>query len=149
MKISRRNFIRLGGAAAFVGANFLTPVGAAATVATAAEQKTGGDALSYLTAADFKKYVGTKFSLTTAAGGTFAAVLTSVAQVRKTEGAVKENLRGGRPVAEAFTLSFKLSKRAAPQATYRLRHSGLGAFDLFLVPEADAENSLCAVINRI
>lgn len=154
MKISRRNFIRRGGAAAFAGAALLLPV-------SAAPQKTQGgsgafspaaaaaaDPLLYLTSDDFKRCAGTQFLLLTEIGTT-TAVLSSVTQIIARRG--PRNPRQQAP-PETFSLSFRLPTAAEegwPQATYGLRHPRLGEFDLFLVPEASSDISLYAVINRI
>lgn len=153
MNISRRNFIGLGSAAVFSGTNFLTPV-------SAAEQKmhSGFGALSaeviddplfYLTGADFKKHVGKEFLLTCEAGG-IAGVLSNVTQIKaiKSDNSAKET-SPQQPVAETFTLSFRLPINDFRQATYRLWHPKLGEFDLFLVPEARSKFLLYAVVNRI
>jgi hypothetical protein len=153
MNISRRNFIKLG-SAAFAATNFLIPLSANAAKKTngvfgALPPEALADPFLYLTAADFKKYVGTEFSLITESGKT-AAVLSNVTQVKpakSADGSSKNSRR--QPVAETFTLSFKLSKDGFRQETYRLWHPGLGEFDLFLVPEASRKSSLHAVINRI
>ena len=153
MNISRRNFIGLSSAALFAGTNFLTPV-------SAAEQKThssfGGlsaevldDLLFYLTGADFKKYVGKEFLLTYETGAVIA-VLKNVTQVEpaKSGNSEKKNYQE-QPIAEIFTLSFQLPMSGFKQATYRVQHSKLGEFNLFLVPEARSKFLLYAIINRI
>ena len=152
MNISRRNFIKLGSAAAFVGTNFLVPV-------SALGQKTDGglgalspealaDPFFYLTAADFKKYAGTEFLLFTETGA-IAAVLSNVTQVKAAKSARRVSKNSSQPVAETFSLSFNLPTEGFTQATYRLQHPNLGEFDLFLVPEARSKFLLHAVINRI
>jgi hypothetical protein len=152
MKISRRNFIKLGSAAAFVGTNFLMPV-------SAPGQKTDGglgalspealaDPFFYLTAADFKKYAGTEFLLFTETGA-IAAVLLDVTQVQAAKSARRLSKNPSQPVAETFSLSFNLPTEGYTQATYRLQHPNLGEFDLFLVPEGRSKFLLHAVINRI
>lgn len=152
MKISRRNFIKLGGAVAFVGTNVLIPV-------SAAGQKTDGaletlpaevldDPFFYLTAEKFKQYAGTEFLLFTETGVT-AAVLSDVTQIKASKSVRRVSKKPSQPVAETFSLSFNLPREGFTQATYRLQHSSLGEFDLFLVPEANSKFSLHAVINRI
>lgn len=152
MKITRRNFIILGSAAAFAGTNFLTPV-------SATGQKTQGsssslplealdDPLFYLTAADFKKHVGTEFLLFTEIGAV-VAVLSKVTQIQVTKPGNPTNKKSHQPAAEIFTLSYNLKSGGATQNTYRLQHPKLGEFNLFLVPEANSSSLLHAVINRI
>jgi hypothetical protein len=152
MKISRRNFIKLGSAAAFVGTNFVMPV-------SALGQKTPGslgvlspealdDPFFYLTAADFKKYTGTEFLLFTETGA-IAAVLSNVTQIKAAKSASRAGRKSNQPVAETFSLSFGLPIEGFTQATYRVQHLNLGEFDLFLVPEANSKFLLHAVINRI
>ena len=152
MNISRRNFIKLGSAAAFVGTNFLMPV-------SAPGQKTDGgfgalspealaDPFFYLTAEDFKKYAGTEFLLFTETGA-IAAVLSDVTQIKAAKSASRAGRKSSQPVAETFSLSFNLPTEGFTQATYRLQHPNLGEFDLFLVPEASSKFLLYAVINRI
>lgn len=152
MNISRRNFIKLGGAAAFVGTNLLMPV-------LANGQKTSGslsvlpmealaDPFFYLTAEDFKKYVGAEFLLFTETGA-IPAVLSDVTQVKAAKSARRAARKSSQPVAETFSLSFNLPTEGFQQATYRLQHPNLGEFDLFLVPEASSKFLLHAVINRI
>ena len=152
MNISRRNFIKLGSAAAFVGTSFLTPVAATG-------QKTHGslsalppealdDPLFYLRAADFKKYIGTEFLLFTETGA-IAAILSDVTQHKTIKSIRRLGKNSNQPGAEMFSLSFNLPKEGFTQATYRLQHAGLGEFDLFLVPEASDKFLLHAVINRI
>ncbi len=152
MNISRRNFIKLGSAAAFVGTNFLTLVAVTG-------QKTPGslgtlppeildDPLFYLTAADFKNYIGTEFLLFTETGA-IAAVLSNVTQLKTTKSARRVGRNLSQPVAENFSLSFNMPAEGTTQATYRVQHPRLGEFDLFLVPEANGKFLLHAVINRI
>src|SRR5688500_18087897 len=153
MSISRRNFIKLGSAAALVGTSLLMPVAATG-------QKTSGslealpaevldDPFFYLTAEDFKKYAGTEFLLFTETGA-IAVVLSNVTLMKAT----KLNRRvvskkSSQPVKETFSLTFNLPAEGSQQGTYRLQHPSLGEFDLFLVPEARSKNLLYAVINRI
>ena len=152
MNISRRNFIKLGSAAVFVGTNFLMPV-------LATGQKTDGslealpaealaDPFFRLTAADFRKYEGTEFLLFTETGAT-AAVLSEVTQIKAAKSGSRAGKKSNQFAAETFSLSFNLPTEDFTQATYRLQHPNLGEFDLFLVPEANSKFLLHAVINRI
>ncbi len=151
MSISRRNFIKLGGAAALVGANFLKPVSAAGQKTdslNALPAEVLDDPFFYLTADDFKKYAGTEFTLFTETGA-ITVVLSKVAQEKSAKIDRRAKKGSSKPGAETFSLSFNLPTEGLTQATYRIQHPSLGEFDLFLVPEADSKSLLYAVINRI
>ena len=152
MSISRRNFIKLGSAAAFVGTSFLLPVAATGQKTSGSLEALPPEALAdpffYLTAADFKKHAGTEFLLFTETGAV-AAVLSDVTQVKEAKSVSRGGKKSSQPVAETFSLSFNLPSEGLTQATYRLQHPNLGEFDLFLVPEASSKFLLHAVINRI
>lgn len=87
----------------------------------------------------FATSLGAGYTLTSAAGS-IAAELVSC-----TEGPPSDRV-------ETFTLLFHArSARPAEQGTYRAEHTGLGTFDVFLVPVArDAGGvDLEAVFNRL
>src|SRR5215204_3975407 len=123
MNISRRNFIKLGSAAALVGTNILIPVIAKGRKTDGSLGVLSAEALAdpffRLTGADFKKYVGTKFLLFTETGA-IAAVLSDVTQVKAAKFASREGKKSSQPVAETFSLSFNLPTEGFTQATYRL-----------------------------
>lgn len=151
MKISRRNFIKLGSGAALVGTNLLTPFAAPGQNTNSLRSlpmEALDDPFFFLTAADFRKYAGTEFLLFTETGA-IVAVLSDVTQIKAAKPARRGKNNSSQPRAETFSLSFNLPAEGLPQATYRLQHPNLGEFDLFLVPEADSKTSLHAVINRI
>jgi hypothetical protein len=157
MNTSRRNFIKTGTlAAVFAGTNLFTVGFCSAQEKSAASgelpEKVFGDPLLHLTAANFREYVGTEFSVLTDVGGAVAVL----SNVTETQQSVEPVRRFGdafrrRTRAENFVLSFRVSASDFSQATYRLRHPNLGQFDLFLVPGSSEnnENLLHAVINRI
>ncbi|MGI8642373.1 MAG: DUF6916 family protein [Pyrinomonadaceae bacterium] len=146
MKFSRRHFIKLGGATA-AGILGFGNFAFGQKKSFFADQLPDGvlaDPLFGYTAEDFRKYLGTEFSLMTE-GAAITAVLTAV---RSSLAPGKKSARVKR--AECYTLSFQLPSNA-PQATYTVFHPRLGTFDLFLVPGKtdNAEFLLHAVINRI
>ncbi|HSK72349.1 MAG TPA: hypothetical protein VK892_11670 [Pyrinomonadaceae bacterium] len=154
MKITRRRFILLGSAAVIAGNNLLTPFAAEAQKTSgfsgALPAKNFSDPLSYLTAEDFKKYVGTEFLLITENGKT-SAKLSNLTQTKKPAKTARpaDKASSGKAVAETFTLSFRAVKSGFSQNTFRVWHSGIGEFDLFLVPDSKGAFLLHAVINRI
>ncbi|MCA1590669.1 MAG: hypothetical protein LC734_09860 [Acidobacteria bacterium] len=143
MKISRRNFITLGGATAFGGTNLLISATTAAQDSRSFQPRAEAysDQLMYLTSADFRRHVGSEFLLVTDTEAT-PIRLAFVAQI------IPAASRRRRLVAEAFSLSFE-TPVGFSQATYHLRHAHLGEFDLLLVPEGDNELMLHAVVNRV
>jgi hypothetical protein len=152
MNISRRNFIKLGGAATLVGANFLMPASALGQKTDdhlgALPEEVQADPFFHLTAEDFKKYAGTEFFLFTETGA-ISVVLSKVTQTKAARVIRRTGKNSSKPVAETFSLSFNLPTEGFNQSTYRLQHPGLGEFDLFLVPEASSKSVLHAVINRV
>jgi hypothetical protein len=155
MKISRRSFIKAGTVfTAFAGTNlFIAPAAEAqkinADFAGALPAEVFADPFLYLTSEDFKKYVGSEFSLITETGA-IAVVLVNLTQKTKSKLASKKT-SGRKAVPEAFTLSFEAEKAAFSQKTYKLFHPNLSEFDLFLVPGENLNGKirLHAVINRI
>lgn len=154
MKVTRRNFIKLGSAAVFAGNSLLMPLAAEA-------QKMSGfsgglsanvftDPLSFLTAEDFKKHVGTEFLLITE-NEIISANLAKLIQTRKpaTTARSADKNSSRKLVAETFSLSFHTNGSNLSQSTYRVWHSAIGEFDLFLVPDTEGKFLLHAIINRI
>lgn len=157
MNKSRRNFIKIGSSAAvFAGTNLLTSVFSSAQEKSAASREFSsqvlGDPLFGLTSENFKKYVGAEFILITDRQ-TVSATLSNVTQVTmpiKSKQTFKQAIVGNM-IAENFMLSFQLSAKNFPQATYQFWHPNLGQFPLFLVPgeRKKGQTFLHAVINRI
>lgn len=146
MKFSRRHFIKLGGATAagIFGFGSFTFGQKISVSANDLPAEMFADPLYGHGADDFRKYLGTEFSLLTE-GEMITAVL---ADVKSSVVRRNHNFRNRR--AECFTLSFNLPSDM-PQATYTIFHPNLGNFDLFLVPgkSDEADSLLHAVINRI
>ena len=131
MKVSRRNFIKLGAVGGFAAAtNLLAPA------LSAAQEKLGAsgvaaDSLQTLASANFRSAVGTEFSLLnlTDASENAVAVLSKVNMVKATGKSVR---RGGEAekqrgtAAENFTLSFRLPAESLSQSTYLVQHASLG-----------------------
>ncbi|MDQ3130916.1 MAG: twin-arginine translocation signal domain-containing protein [Acidobacteriota bacterium] len=146
MKFSRRHFIKLGGAtaAAIFGFGSFTFGQKNSVTGDDFPAEMFADPLYGHGADNFRKYLGTEFSLMTKSE-TITAVLADVKS-----SVVGKNKKFGNKRAECFTLSFNLPSDA-PQATYKVLHPNLGNFDLFLVPgkSDEADSLLHAVINRI
>ena len=146
MKFSRRNFIKLGGASmvAVLGCGGAAFGRKKSFFAGNFPSETAADRLFGYSANDFRKYLGTKFSLKNGSAA-FTVVLAAVKSSVIPANTANQNIG-----AECFTLSFDLPSNA-PQATYTVFHPNLGTFDLFLVPGKTNESRslLHAVINRI
>jgi len=146
MKFSRRHFIKLGGAAAagILGFGSFAFGQKKSFFADRLPDGMLADPLFGYTADEFKKHLGTGFTLMTE-NAAITAVLTAVIS-----SAVSRNKTARNRRAECFTLSFQLPSDA-PQSTYTVFHPQLGTFDLFLVPGRSdkTESLLHAVINRV
>lgn len=146
MKFSRRHFIKLGGATAATIFGFGSFTFGQKKSVTAGDfpAEMFADPLYGHGADDFRKYLGTDFTLMT------EGAMISAALVAVNSSVIRRNKNNRNIKAECFTLSFRLPSDA-PQATYTVFHPNLGNFDLFLVPgKSDkAESLLHAVINRI
>jgi hypothetical protein len=156
MNTTRRNFIKASALAAFFAGTdlFASTASAAENSAALGELQTeiSGDRLFYLTAEDFKKYIGAQFSLI-GEKDVVNAELSSVAQSVKPPGIARSlNKASSRKLTkETFTLSFRVPSGGFSQATYQVWHPNLGQFDLFLVPSGKGHDQILvhAVINRI
>lgn len=154
MPISRRNFIRIGSiSAALVAGNFLgseSGVFAQTKIFRAGNlpSEIYSDALFSYHAETFGKHIGSSFDLFTD-GFAESAVLTEIKENPLSNG--KKLKKRQIESSENFTLSFRISKPDAPQATYTVIHRELGQFDLLLVPAKNdrGEFLLDAVINRL
>ena len=146
MKFSRRHFIKLGGATAagVLGFGSFAFGQKKSFFANGLPDGMLADPLFGYTADEFKKHLGTGFTLMTE-NAAITAVLTAVKS-----SVVSRNKSARNRRAECFTLSFQLPSDA-PQATYTVFHPQLGTFDLFLVPGRSdkTESLLHAVINRV
>ena len=145
MRFSRRHFIKLGGATAIgiLGSGNFAFGQNEASFYNRLPAEALADPLFGYTADSFRRHLGTSFYMT-GESEAVNAMLTAV-----TSSAFKNRAVRNRK-AECFTLSFVLPSDA-PQTTYKVFHSQLGTFDLFLVPgKNDKDESLLhAVINRI
>ena len=145
MEFSRRHFIKLGASAAGVAGfgsfafgqekSFLNDDLRSALLA---------DPLFGYTAKDFRKHLGTKFTIMTESAAQTAVLV----DVKSSEASKDESASNKK--AECFTLSFQTPSKES-QATYTIFHPRLGTFNLFLVPGQSnkAESLLHAVVNRI
>jgi hypothetical protein len=97
---------------------------------------------------EFQQAQGTSFRVLSVDPPALALVLAKVAVVRSLE----HRVSGDKAAAyENFSLFFDgPAERLLPQRTYRLEHSRLGVFDLFIVPVAQERGLLRyeAVFNR-
>jgi len=146
MKFSRRNFIKQGGATmvGILGCGGVVFGRKKSFFADNFPSEMAADRLFDYSANDFRKHLGTKFSLKTGSAA-FTVVLAAVKSSVISANIANQNIR-----AECFTLSFDLPSKA-PQATYTVFHPNLGTFDLFLVPGKNnkAGALLHAIVNRV
>jgi Domain of unknown function (DUF6916) len=136
MNEMRRHLLRL---ASLTAASVILPLELLAQSAgnaapTSAPQDGEYDALSYLTAADFKPFVGAVFKIQSPTG----SVRVSLAQVQSpptlpkaTQGAT------AKATPQTFALRFmNISGGPLTQGTYVFRNSSLVPFAMFIVPSA-------------
>lgn len=142
MNSTRRNFIKLSGAAAAAGILGLNNPAFGQKKSFSAA--VSADSLSYYNAENFREFIGTEFTLFNE-NEPSAAVLTAVKDFAG--GKVKSSRNKN---ANCFTLSFEVEAEK-PQATYTVFQRRLGSFDLFLVPGKSAKGThlLHAVFNCI
>ena len=146
MTFSRRHFIKLSGAtsAGILGLGSFAFGKKKSFFVDDLPSEIYGDPLFGYTAADFRKYLGTEFSLLTE-----SVPITGVLVAVKSSATSRNGTAQGRN-AECFTLSFRLPSDAT-QATYTVFHPRLGTFNLFSVPgrSSSAKSLLHAVVNRV
>jgi hypothetical protein len=156
MNTTRRNFIKSSAFAAFFAGTGLFSSLASASENSVAQGELSndvlGDRLSYLTSEDFKKHIGTQFSLIREEEVITAQLLGITQTIRPIK--IAQHLSGGsrrKLTRETFTLSFQTLTDDFSQATYQVWHPNLGQFDLFLVPGSKQGDQIFinAVINRI
>lgn len=126
----RRSLLRLG---VLTAASAALPAGAfvadsfAATITPAGSEY---DALSYLSAADFKPFIGATFKAQSDAGSA-RVTLAEVQNPPALSGTNKTTV----PSPQAYALRFKnASGGPLSQGTYVFRNSSLPAFAMFIVP---------------
>jgi Domain of unknown function (DUF6916) len=142
MNEMRRHVLRLGTLAA---ASIVLPVEVLAQYAgksatTSAPSDSAYDALSYLTAADFKPFVGAVFKAQSQAGSAslvLAEVQSPPRLATATQGASTT------PTPQTFALRFmNLSGGPLAQGTYVFHNSSLVPFAMFIVPSAKGAKPL-------
>jgi hypothetical protein len=128
MKISRRSFVVLSGAAAAAS------LGLSGIVAG---QKRTPDGLSSLSADRFRTYIGTEFQISTN-DLSFTATLSEVKDFAIHTG-------------ECFSLTFNTVISNPGQQRFHVSHFALGNFDLLMVGNKKSRNTsmLVATINRL
>jgi hypothetical protein len=156
MSITRRTFVRAGAVSAlFAGLN-LSPaklifaqeknVPGAGGFTVPYEAKT--EAPYYFTHETFVPYLNSTFRISSAAkGAAFDATLVQVFDYQAQARARKMKTHAG----ECFSLSFRAGERdTVSQGIYKLSHSALGRFSLFIVPGTpSAEGTMyTAVVNH-
>lgn len=137
MDEARRQLLRLGTLTAACAALPLEALGEFVSEPVAASSLASNeneyDALSNLTAADFKPFVGAVFKAQSEASGSASVVLVEV-QCPPKLGKPAKNPATSQHI---FALRFKsVSGKPLKQGTYVFQHKALGNFALFVVPSA-------------
>ncbi len=140
MKFSRRDFIKLGGAAiASLGVPGLVFGQQKPFSVTDLPAEALGDPLLNYNSNVFRQHLNSRFTLMTEQEA-LPAILVAV-----------KDLNASDPTSgNCFLLSFRTTVQPG-QATYKIFHPRLGYFNLFLVPgkNSDGRHLLQAVINRV
>jgi hypothetical protein len=147
MSISRRKFLRSG---TFVAIAAVIP---ATVLAQSRKERDGNpfdqqvaqpDPLSYYNKAAFTSYLNSIFRVSTG----YSVVEVALIRVK--------DLPAGGPAApagsESFSLLFAGGSKEFEQGTYKIEHSSLGSFQMFLVPSGADQygaQTYLATINRI
>jgi hypothetical protein len=128
MNFSRRDFVKLGGIAAVTSLGF-------SSLAFGQKQ---GDILLQQTSESFRQLIGTEFYIT---GGD----ISTPATLKNVEDFPNKPDNG-----ESFSLEFQIPLKHSKEDTYRVWHSDLGNFDLFLTEGRNGKSPvLFATINLI
>jgi hypothetical protein len=144
MLISRRSFFRISVLPALVS---LAP----SISVFGQNDDLANDRLMSLRSGDFRNQIGSKFKFSE--DGAAASRQFVLTEVKKTEASgARQSAAGDDSNLKCFSLTFRLvGAGSVKQATYTIRHSILGDFQLFLVPGAisASQSSLVAIINRL
>jgi hypothetical protein len=145
MSISRRKFLRAGTLVALSAALPINVLGQSFKDrdGNPGDQQAQPDPLEHYDRAAFASYLNSIFQLYTG----YSVVEVALIEVKDLQPA--QTARDGK---ECFSLMFRGGGVALRQNTYRIDHSSLGSFQLFLVP-GGADNvgaqSYVAIINRV
>lgn len=129
MKITRRNFVKASGIAAFAALSLPN---------TGFGQTAGNDVLASQSAESFRNLVGSEFYISGENLST-PAILTEM-----------RDFPAETKTGECFSLIFEVRARRTQQATYNVFHPNIGNFELFMTEgKSGKRGALVAVINRI
>jgi hypothetical protein len=152
MNTARRNFLKLGTITAATIAMPLGAIGRAGKSAPPSFQATGDeyDALSYLTAEDFKPFAGGVFKAQSASGTT-SVILAEVqdAATLNPSAATKTGTIAPAAGQGTFALRFRgISGKPLEQGTYVFQNKAFPPFAMFIVPSSSHPANYLGLVNR-
>jgi hypothetical protein len=140
MDAARRHLLKLGFLSAASAALPLEALGqhlSKSAPTSVPPTATEYDALSYLTADDFKPFVGVAFTAISQTSGSVRVILAEVQSPPTLAASTKKTAASLAPAQQTFALRFKSgSGQPLKQGTYVFHNSSFAPFAMFVVPSA-------------